>query len=342
MRSESKIIERRVGGKVKESPPRVSVVIPAYNAAATIAETLDSVLAQTFTDYEIIVVNDGSPDAAELEKTLAAYFEKIVYIKQTNGGAAAARNAAIENARGEFVAFVDADDIWQPEFLASQMEFLTANNLEMVYADAVFFGAARGGAAETFMQKAPSEGKVDFASLVGFRCNVLTSATVVSRRKVLEVGMFDAELPRACAEDFDLWARLARAGTQIGYQKKVLLKHRVSPSSLSGSSIQRARRNVLTLSRIGEKYELNAAEEKILRETLAEAEAELHLEAGKAHLLREEFAAAREKFRLANRYYQKPKFKLIDLMLTISPKTLVRIFKRQRARELPFIPTSDF
>src|SRR5262245_33441277 len=94
--------------------PSVSVIIPAYNIAPFIAEALESVLAQTFTDYEIIVVNDGSPDTEELERVLAPYLSRIRYFKQENQGAGAARNAGLNVATGEYVAFLDGDDVWYP------------------------------------------------------------------------------------------------------------------------------------------------------------------------------------------------------------------------------------
>ncbi|HLM01411.1 MAG TPA: glycosyltransferase family 2 protein, partial [Pyrinomonadaceae bacterium] len=307
-----------------------------------IAETLDSVLAQTFTDYEIILVNDGSPDTEELEKALENYFEKIVYIRQENGGTASARNTGIETARGALIAFLDGDDIWLPEYLSEQIRFLTENNLEMVYADALLFGAVRD-ARETYMQKSPSDGAADFEGIVSGRCSVITSGTLASKQKILDAGMFDVRLPRIGMEDFDLWLRLAKAGAGIGYQRKVLLKYRVSPTSLSGNSVQRARRNVVGLNIVREKLSLTPNETEVLNKTLAAAEAELLLEIGKAHLLREEFAEARENFRAANAHYKKTKLKLIDLALAVSPRTLVRLFKKQRAAELPFIPTTpDF
>jgi glycosyltransferase involved in cell wall biosynthesis len=338
--SRHKILEKRTGQQANPSP-RVSVVIPAYNVAGFVAETLDSVLAQTFTDYEIVLVNDGSPDTIELEKNLEKYFENIVYLKQENGGTARARNTAIENSRGALIAFLDGDDIWLPEYLSEQIDFLTGENLEMVYANALLFGAVRTSQ-ETYMEKSPSTGAADFESIVSGRCSVITSGTLVYKQKILDAGMFDADLPRIGMEDFDLWLRLAKAGARIGYQRKILLKYRVSPTSLSGSSIARARRSVAGLNLVKEKLNLTPPEEKVWRETLAEAEAELFLETGKAHLLREEFAEARKNFRAANRYYKKPKLKLIDLALIVSPKTLVKLFKKQRAHELPFIPTSDF
>src|SRR5262245_30917070 len=104
--------------------PSVSVIIPAFRAAKYIGETLRSVLAQTFKDYEIIVVNDGSPDAVELESALEPFRDQIVYLVQLNFGAGAARNTGIRAARGKFLAFVDADDSWEPLFLEEQMSFL--------------------------------------------------------------------------------------------------------------------------------------------------------------------------------------------------------------------------
>jgi glycosyltransferase involved in cell wall biosynthesis len=339
--SEQKFVEKKIGHKVNAAP-QVSVVIPAYNVAGFIAETLDSVLAQTFAGgSEIILVNDGSPDTEKLEKALENYFEKIVYLRQENGGTASARNAGIENARGEFIAFLDGDDIWLPEYLDEQINFLTGNNLEMVYADAYLFGAV-GSAHKTYMQKSPSAGAADFEGIVSGRCSVITSGTLCYKQKILDAGMFDEKLPRIGMEDFDLWLRLAKAGARIGYQRKILLKYRVSPNSLSGNSIQRARRNVVGLNIVKEKLDLTPRETEVLNKTLAEAEAELLLETGKAHLLREEFAEARKNFRAANAHYKKTKLKLIDLALAISPRTLVKLFKKQRAAELPFIPTSDF
>src|SRR4051812_21258868 len=102
----------------KEQSPAVSIIMPAYRAAAYIAAALDSVFAQTFKSYEVIVVNDGSPDTEELERVLEPYRDRIVYIKQENKGVSAARNAAIRVSRAPFIAQLDPDDLWEPEYLA--------------------------------------------------------------------------------------------------------------------------------------------------------------------------------------------------------------------------------
>src|ERR1700689_944319 len=116
--------------------PKISIIIPSYKTADLIAACLDSAFAQTYTDFEAIVVNDGSPDTPELEKALQPYMDRIVYIKQENKRAAGARNNAIRNARGEFVAFLDSDDTWMPDHLSSQMQLFSADpSLGLTYSN---------------------------------------------------------------------------------------------------------------------------------------------------------------------------------------------------------------
>src|SRR4051794_21327340 len=98
--------------------PRVSVIVPCYNTADVVAETIDSVLAQTYRDYEVIVVNDGSPDSGELNPILARYGDRLRCFRKENGGLASARNRGIREARGELIALLDSDDIWTPDYLA--------------------------------------------------------------------------------------------------------------------------------------------------------------------------------------------------------------------------------
>ena len=123
------------------STPKISVIIPSYKTASLIARCLDTVMAQTYQDFEAIVVNDGSPDTPELEKVLEPYMDRIVYIKQQNKRCAGARNTAIKAARGEFLAFLDSDDTWYPEHLESQMKQFTDDpSLDLVYSDSLLVG----------------------------------------------------------------------------------------------------------------------------------------------------------------------------------------------------------
>jgi glycosyltransferase involved in cell wall biosynthesis len=330
--------ERRIGKDVAPSAPHISVIIPAHNISAFINATLDSVLAQTYHDFEIIVVNDGSQDTGELEKVLDRYFDKIIYARQEALGVSEARNAAICLSRGDLIAFLDGDDLWLPDYLASQIQFLEENKLDMVYADAELFGD-NFLSGRTYMETTPSKGEVNPVSLLRADCNVITSGTVVRREKLEEVNLFDTNSKRA--QDFDLWFRLAKHGAKIGYQKKVLLKYRVSSMSLSGSNIQRAERNITILEMIGSKYELTAAEQYAWMRQMEFSRAETELEKGKFYLKQGDYQEAQKSIRTANIYYRKPKLYLLIMLLKVSPALALKLFKKLRPAEFSFITTDQ-
>lgn len=331
---QSNILEKRVGENVIEDVPQVSIVVPAYNISAYISETLDSALAQTFRNFEIMVVNDGSEDSDALEAILAIYFDKIVYIKQPNRGVASARNTAIAEARGSIIAFLDGDDIWFPEKLATQIQFLEKNNFEMIYCNAKLFGEPLYES-RTFMEKAPSSGKVTTESLLNGTCNVLTSATIVKKELLVEHGLFDENAVRI--EDFDLWFRLCKNGVKIGYQKDVLLKYRIRAGSLTGNNVQRSERTIAALQLVKEKYDFTNNELAAFQKMLDVSLAELSLEKGKYHLLHGEVAEARKNFAEANSINSSIKLKGLELLLAISPKLVIAIFRKLRPTEYSYI-----
>jgi glycosyltransferase involved in cell wall biosynthesis len=332
--SKQKILEKRIGVNVNQMP-QVSIVIPAYNVAEFIGETLDSVLAQTVRNYEIILVNDGSPDSEKLEAVLENYFENIIYIKQTNGGTARARNTAIGAARGEFLAFLDGDDVWLPEYLAMQINALKVKNCDLIYTDALLFGCVKNKS-ETFMKKSPSRGTVKTESLIEGICNIITSGTVVRREKVLECGLFDEDLPRIGMEDFDLWFRLLKMGARLDYQRRVLLKYRVRPESLSGSNVQRAQRSVVVLDIIERKHRLSDSEKRAVTNHRKLVSAELKLENGKLNLTQGNYNEALADFRQANEYYRKIKLKIVIWLLKVNPDLVLKVFKKMRATDFTF------
>jgi hypothetical protein len=209
----------------------VSVIVPAYNAAEFIRETLNSVFAQTYAGLETIVVNDGSPDTPELERVLQPYLASILYLKQENRGPAAARNLGIRHALGRFLAFLDSDDLWLPEYLAQQMKlFEEQPSLDMVYSDTHLFGDSRF-AGKTFMELHPQRGTATLESLLSGDCTIVTSCVVVRKRAVIELGMFDENVRGS--EDFDLWLRLAHAGARIAHQREALGRRRIHLGALT-------------------------------------------------------------------------------------------------------------
>jgi len=301
--------------------PRVSIVIPAYRASRDIATALDSVFAQTFTDFEVIVVEDGSPDRIELESALEPYRARLHYVSQENRGAAAARNVGIREARGACIALLDADDRWAPEFLQRQVGHLDAHpECDLVYCDAIVTGESPL-AGRRFMEAAPSTGDVTLHSLIAQRCNVILSTVVARRRLLVGVGLFDETLRRG--HDFDLWLRMAHHGATIQYQRRVLAERRARADGLSGDSIAELQRAIAVLERFGHRTELDAPTRTALRLRLVALADRIEIEQGKRRLLEGNFAAAR--YHLSAPRRQPVKLRLARLGLRVAPR-LVRSY----------------
>jgi glycosyltransferase involved in cell wall biosynthesis len=311
-----------------EEPHTVSVIIPAYNAAQYIGEALDSVFHQSFSSYEVIVINDGSPDTDELERELQVRPSSLRYIKQANRGAAAARNAGLRVARGEFVAFLDADDRWLPNYLEQQMAFLIRSKADLVYSDAKLFGDSEL-AGRTFMDLQPSRGEVTPESLLAVKVTVLTSAVLARKAPILEVGLFNEGIRRG--HDFELWLRLAKHGTKFAYQRQVLLHHRIVESGLSGDTISQLERTLSVLETIGNREDLTAGEKAALQFNLDRTRAYRSLEDGKERLLRKDFQHALESFEAARQFHRSWKLMFVCMGMRITPELLRRVYVSRTA-----------
>src|SRR4030095_1854609 len=306
--------------------PAVSVIIPAYNASKYIGEAINSVLGQTFTSHEVIVINDGSPDTDELEQVLRPHLDNIEYIIQENRGAAAARNAGLRSAKGEFVAFLDADDTWFPNFLMEQIEFLTGSNVDLVFCDALLFGESPLEG-RTFMEIQPSRGEVTSESLLAVNVTVLTSAVLARKEPIVQVGLFYEEMKRG--HDFDLWLRLAKAGARFAYHPKVLARHRIVESGLSGDTLSQLERTLSVIQAIKTREQLTPSEHAALQLNLNRTLAELAVASGKAKLLDRNFVGALESFREAQNLRKSWKLTLVCLGLRIAPETLRHLYSQR-------------
>ena len=312
-----------------DASPAVSVIIPVYNGIQYISAAIESVLSQRFTDYEIVVINDGSPHTEELEQRLNRFRGEILYLRQENRGPSGARNTGILAASGELVAFLDADDYWQPDFLSEQVSFIRNNPAtDLVYSDALIIGDSPL-AGKTFMQTTPSVGEVTLESLLNERCTVILSGVVARRQRILDVGLFDENF--RYGEDYDLWLRLAKQGARLSYQRKVLLCKRKHKESLCADVTVLFENALHVLEKAGRCVDLTESEHAALIEHEYKLIAFLKLERGKNSLVRGEFEAATNLIREANRFYRSWKLRSVLFGLRFSPNLLLRIYNSRRS-----------
>ena len=194
---------------------RVSVVIPTYNRSRLLRETLQSVFAQTYREYEVIMVDDGSTD--DTRAVVEGYGDQVRYLYQENAGEARARNHGIQAARGELIAFLDSDDVWEPELLETEVGILDR------FPEVVLV-SARSITAGKESEEFPRTQEVFWGDLFlrlfqgGF---INTSAAVVRKWCLEEVGGFNETY--RCYEDYDLWLRIARRYS-VAYVNRCLVR----------------------------------------------------------------------------------------------------------------------
>jgi glycosyltransferase involved in cell wall biosynthesis len=311
---------------------RVAVIVPVYHATF-LTEALESIFSQSRQPDDVIVIDDGSPDREALHDALAPHAGRVRLLHQHNCGAGAARNRGMAAADAEFVAFLDADDRWLPDFLAHQLQaFARRPELDMLYADGLIIGTTPL-AGRTYMAECPSTGPVTVASLLDLRCNVLLSTVVARRTALLAVGGFDESLRRG--HDADLWFRLARHGALIDYQRSVLILRRVHDGNLSGDNGRALERAAGVFEHVLATHPLTHAERLIAGRRLREIRAGVEYERGKDLLVRGEFAAARRAWLEARRTRRGWKLHAAWLCLHVAPALVRRLYlARIEARPL--------
>ena len=209
--------------------PKVSVLVPAYNAMKYLPETISSVLDQTYQDFEIIIVNDGSSDGIEAwAKQLVD--SRIKFISQSNQGLANARNTGLSKAQGEYIAFMDADDLWLPTKLEKQVQILDNDrNIGLVYTWIAIID--ENGNLQGKVRKNRVQGNV-WLKLTTHNIVECGSVALVRSECFGKVGLFDESLPFSCSEDWDMWLRIA-AYYSFGLVKEPLVHYRKHSNNLS-------------------------------------------------------------------------------------------------------------
>jgi len=213
----------------------VSVILPVYNREHAVSRAIRSVLAQTWAPLEIIVVDDGSTDGTRA--VLESFGAQIVVLDQPHAGAYAARNLGLRHAKGLLIAFIDSDDVWLPDRLASQMPLMARPEVGLVFGDVlhVRHGSERRHIT-SFQVAPPRRGRV--AAHFAW-CNFVPTVTVLVRRRCLEeAGGFSEEVPLSC--DYLMWFRIAQRH-ELDFVDRVVAEYTLSADSMSadlGRSIE--------------------------------------------------------------------------------------------------------
>jgi glycosyltransferase involved in cell wall biosynthesis len=224
-------------------PPVVSVIIPTHNRAAMIKEAVASVLTQSFTNFELIVVDDGSTDQTARE--LAVYGDRVRVLPQPRRGVAAARNSGVRIAHGEYLAFLDSDDFWLPDKLRIQTLFMRQNSDTQICQTGEVW--IRGGIrVNPKARHAKPCGDIFRPSLE--LCLVSPSAVMMTRKLFERLGGFDESLP--LCEDYDLWLRIAVDHPVPLIPKALVVKRGGHPDQLSRSEWGLDRFRVMALGKL--------------------------------------------------------------------------------------------
>lgn len=241
---------------------RVSVVVPAYDAKATVGAAISSALWQTFCDLEVVVVDDGSRDATGA--IAEAFGEPVRIVRQENAGVAAARNLGIAEARGELIAFCDADDVWLPRHLDELVDTydrhggIVTSNCYWLFPSGIHPSRTR------YKGRFPKPERQRLAIL---QQNFVSTMSLFPKRLADELGGFASDLE--VAEDWDFWLRAVYAGARITLQPKPLALYRWGSESLSAAPARMDEHAEAVLRRAAARDDLTAEERAYLDRRLA-------------------------------------------------------------------------
>jgi glycosyltransferase involved in cell wall biosynthesis len=299
-----------------KSLPVVSIIIPAYNAHLYIGATLESAIKQTFRSFEIIVVDDGSTDDTQ---SIAQNFcdRGVTVISQSNAGPAAARNRALSIARGEYVALLDADDLWEPDYLQTMVGFLNSHpEVAIAFSDSIFFGKSKFNG-RRFQEVYPPCTPITFAKLAAQISHVCVAATI--RREIFDrIGPFDDRL--RAIDDFDFWLRALHAGCRIEPVPRVLVRYRRHVSALSFEGATNYSSGLQILAKWRDRDELGEEERQAVEKTWQEFQYELIVREALGNIHTRNFPLAREQLRQAWDRIPKWRFRATRLGLALAPE----------------------
>ena len=309
--------------------PAVSIIMPAYNVAPYIASAVRSALVQTFSDFELIVVDDGSKDnTAEIVKSLMREDGRVRLVQQANRGLAGARNTALRAARGDMFALLDSDDMWEPEFLAAQLAILEARpDVDIVTGNGWYLeGPRHGELARPYPDPRPDP---VLASIIGDEWSVFIMS-VMRRRVYTAIGPYDEEM--RSNEDYDFWLRAAVAGFTFARNDRPLGYYRVRSDSLSASNVRMLRGILHVYRKLGPVIATRPAELAILEQQVSRFETELLAAEARLAIEIADFEAAREHLGALHARRGGAALGLAHFMARWAPGTLKRMLRLKRPR----------
>jgi glycosyltransferase involved in cell wall biosynthesis len=269
--------------------PAVSVIVPAYNAASFLSETVQSALAQTFADFEVLISDDGSTDGTfELAQQWSRTDPRVRSITGPNGGTASARNRAMELARGSFFALLDSDDVWFPTFLESQMAVFERHpEVDVVTGNARSLGGPFDG-----QPLRPAGGDCRPLSLLAMieDENAVCVMSVFRRTVFDRIGGFDRKV--VYSEDYEFWVRAALAGFTFLANPKPLAWYRRRPDGKSADEVALLTGAIAILEEARAKCDELPLERAAMDRQITHYDQRRLLAIAKSHLIRREFAAA--------------------------------------------------
>ena len=319
--------------------PTVSVITPAYNVELYVGEAIRSALAQTYTDFELIVVDDGSKDGtADVVRSMAREDTRVKLVQQANRGLAGARNSALRAARGEFFALLDSDDVWEPEFLAEQMAIMAARpEVDIVTGNGWYLGGAKHGQlARPFPDPRPAP---DLASIIGDEWSVFIMS-VVRRHVYTTIGPFDENM--RSNEDYDFWLRAAGADFTFVRNDRPLGHYRIRTDSLSASDVRMIRGILHVYTKLRPVIAERPREMEILNRQVSRFETEWLAAEARLALEIADFEAAREHLGALHARRGGAALGIATLLARWAPRTLKRMigFKRAASPTVPAGPSA--
>lgn len=309
--------------------PRFTVIIPAYNAEAYLPDTLRSILAQTYNDWELVIVNDGSTDATgDIAAGFAEQEPRIRVLTQPNGGCSSASNTAWRAARGEYVCILGADDLYLPAYLETQSRFMDANpGFDIYTCNGIKFYP--DGATAPYFTDPRHQNVTEFVLDDFLESNPVFGAAIFKRSMVERLGGYREDLINA--EDYDFWIRAVASGARVLHNPVVLAHYRKHRGNKSGNAAAAARALVRILEALQDRPGLDASVRDHLARVLIRRRAAVKRRELESRMLAGDLAGARREFWNVRRgFASRTKYAAALALILVSPGLYTRLVLDRR------------